>query len=66
MLAKYLKSLFLTSLFILNLSIADEFSDGPYGTLYFDTAEGFNIPDLSSSLQGDVNLDENINIQAPE
>jgi len=51
--------LILCSTFIL----ADEFSDGPYGSGYFDTAGPFALPDLNMSLQGDVNLDETINIQ---
>ena len=54
-------------LFILALNIStllsDEFSEGPYGMNYFDIAESFSVPDLNISLQGDVNLDETINIQ---
>ncbi len=63
MFIKYSK-LFLL-LFLLNTSIliSDEFSDGPYGINYFDIAESFSIPDLNISLEGDVNLDETINIQ---
>ena len=43
--------------------IADEFSMGPYGTNYFDTAGPFGLADLNISIKGDVNLDEIINIQ---
>ena len=47
----------------MTLLFSDEFSDGPYGTGYFDIAGPFIVPDLSVAIQGDANLDENINIQ---
>ena len=42
---------------------ADEFSEGPYGIGYYDIAGPFDLPDLNMSIQGDPNLDENVNIQ---
>ena len=54
------------SIFVLVLSttiVCDEFSEGPYGTGYFDIAGPFSVADLNISIQGDVNLDEIINIQ---
>ena len=45
------------------LVFCDEFSEGPYGINYFDIAAPFDLPDLNLSIQGDANLDENINIQ---
>ena len=53
----------LTSILSLSSLLSDEFSEGPYGTNYFDTAASFSIADLNISIQGDVNLDEIINIQ---
>ena len=53
----------LVLIFCLNNSFGDEFSEGPYGTNYFDIAGPFSISDLNISIQGDVNLDEIINIQ---
>ena len=47
----------------ISMIFSEDFSDGPYGTSYFDIAGPFQIPDLNMTLQGDVNLDENINIQ---
>lgn len=59
------KSKLLLIILALNIStlLSDEFSEGPYGMNYFDIAESFSVPDLNISLQGDVNLDETINIQ---
>ena len=59
---KYFYILFIIVLSPMNL-IADEFSEGPYGTNYFDTAGPFSLADLNISIKGDVNLDEIINIQ---
>ena len=53
----------LTSMLCLNTSFSEDFSEGPYGVNYFDTAASFDIIDLNISIQGDVNLDEIINIQ---
>ena len=56
--------LYLATILMINVAIADEFNtEGPYGILYFDTAGPFTVSDLNSSLSGDVNLDETINIQ---
>jgi len=63
MFTKYFKLLLLTLLLNINTLISDEFSDGPYGLNYFDIAESFSVPDLNISIEGDVNLDETINIQ---
>ena len=41
----------------------EEFSDGPYGQNYFDTAGPFTVQDLNSPISGDVNSDEILNIQ---
>ena len=60
---KYFKTLFLTFNLFLGSLISDDFSDGPYGNLYFDTAGPFVVTDLISSLSGDINFDEVINIQ---
>ena len=49
--------------FLFSILISEDFSDGPYGTGYFDTAGPFLIPDLNVELSGDVNLDEIVNIQ---
>ena len=54
-------------LFIFSLSItfiySDEFSEGPYGTGYYDIAGPFELADLNMSVQGDPNLDGIVNIQ---
>ena len=63
MFTKYFKLLLLILLLNINTLISDEFSDGPYGVNYFDIAESFSVPDLNISIEGDVNLDETINIQ---
>ena len=54
---------FVIYLVLLTFSFSDEFSDGPYGSGFFDTAGPFSVPDLNMSFQGDVNFDEIINIQ---
>ena len=55
---------YIATIFMINFAIADEFNtEGPYGILYFDTAGPFTVTDLNSSLSGDVNLDDTINIQ---
>ena len=48
---------------LFTIGISEDFSDGPYGTEYFDIAGPFHLPDLNMSLNGDINLDEIINIQ---
>ena len=42
---------------------AQDFHEGPYGIEYFDIAGPFTLSDLNSSLEGDLNGDEVINIQ---
>ena len=60
-----LKRSFYSILFVIcsTFIFSDEFSEGPYGTNYLDIAGPFSLPDLNLSIQGDVNLDETINIQ---
>ena len=49
---------------IFTISFAqNEFSQGPYGTGYFDTAAPFSLVDLNVQPQGDINSDEVTNIQ---
>jgi len=63
MFTKFFRLLFIFFLLSFNPILPDEFSEGPYGLNYFDIAESFSVSDLNVSLQGDVNLDETINIQ---
>ena len=65
MVISILKRSFCSILFIIfsTFIFSDEFSEGPYGTNYLDIAGPFSVPDLNLSIQGDVNLDETINIQ---
>ena len=65
MIISILKKGFCSFLFIVfsTFIFSDEFSEGPYGTNYLDIAGPFSLPDLNLSIQGDVNLDETINIQ---
>ena len=60
---KHLKNIFILLSIFIGFTVSDEFSDGPYGTSYFDIAGPFSISELNFSLQGEVNLDENVNIQ---
>ena len=48
---------------LITFCFSEDFSDGPYGTGYFDIAGPFELPDLNMSFEGDVNYDEIINIQ---
>ena len=41
----------------------NEFSSGPYGTGYFDSAGPFSLIDLNMEPQGDINNDQITNIQ---
>ena len=52
--------LLIISIFIVQ---AQDFNEGPYGTGYFDIAGPFTISDLNSTLSGDLNFDETVNIQ---
>jgi len=47
----------------LTIGLSEDFSDGPYGTGYFDIAGPFELPDLNMELHGDANIDGIINIQ---
>ena len=58
MIYRILLTLFLFS----NIFGQEDFSEGPYGINYFDIAGPFAFQDLSISIQGDVNLDETINL----
>ena len=53
---------FLIFIIISTIGLSNEFSEGPYGSGYFDIAGPFELPDLNMTLQGDVNGDEIINI----
>ena len=56
--------LYIATALMINFAVADDFNtEGPYGILYFDTAAPFTVSDINSSLSGDVNLDETVNIQ---
>ena len=55
---KYILLLLITITFSQN-----EFSQGPYGTGYFDTAAPFSLADLNTKPKGDINSDEVTNIQ---
>ena len=55
---------FLSLLSVFTISFAqNEFSQGPYGNGYFDTAAPFSLVDLNTHPQGDINSDEVTNIQ---
>ena len=47
---------------LLGIGLSEDFSDGPYGSRYFDIAGPFQLPDLNMTLNGDVNLDGLLNI----
>ena len=63
MFKSYIKIILL--LLSLNICIlsANDFSEGPYGSNFFDIAGPFTVPDLNASFQGDANIDGIINIQ---
>ena len=63
MFKRYIKIVFLILFCNTCVILSDEFSEGPYGTNYFDIAAPFSIPDLNVAFQGDANIDEIINIQ---
>ena len=60
-----MKNIHILALFsVLTLSFSqNEFSEGPYGTAYFDVAAPFSLVDLNTQPQGDINSDEVTNIQ---
>ena len=39
----------------LTIGLSEDFSDGPYGSGYFDIAGPFELPDLNMELHGDAN-----------
>jgi len=52
-------------LFIYSLSkvFPQEFSPGPYGANYYDTAGPFQVIDLNAQVLGDINYDESIDVE---
>ena len=63
MFKRYLKIVFLILFCNICIILSDDFSEGPYGTNYFDIAAPFSVPDLNAAFQGDANIDGIINIQ---
>ncbi len=63
MFKRYIKIVFLILFCNTCVILSDEFSEGPYGTNYFDIAAPFSVPDLNAAFQGDANIDGIINIQ---
>ena len=59
MFIRVLSVLFLFS----NIFSQEDFSEGPYGINYFDTAGPFSVLDLNSPVIGDINSDDVLNIQ---
>ena len=58
------KKYLLSILSIFSITIAqNEFSQGPYGGGYFDTAAPFSLVDLNTQPVGDINNDQVTNIQ---
>ena len=57
---KYISLFFVLFSFVIG---QNEFSEGPYGNNYFDTAGPFTLLDLNASLDGDINIDNVVNIQ---
>ena len=51
------------SLIALSFSFSLDFSDGPYGSEYFDIAGPVELEDLNAVPQGDINYDGILNIQ---
>ena len=43
--------------------MSQDFSDGPYGSGYYDIAGPFTVNDLNASVLGDINDDEILNVQ---
>ena len=54
---------FVTFLLLSAIFSQQDFSEGPYGINYFDTAGPFSVQDLNSPIMGDVNSDDILNIQ---
>ena len=57
MFKRYIKIIFVILFCNICIITADDFSEGPYGTNYFDIAAPFSIPDLNAAFQGDANID---------
>lgn len=55
--------IFLTILPLLTFSFTLDFSEGPYGSEYFDIAGPIILDDLNALPQGDINQDNILNIQ---
>ena len=55
--------IFLTILPLLTFSFTLDFSEGPYGSEYFDIAGPIILNDLNAVPQGDINQDNILNIQ---
>ena len=51
------------SLIIVAFSFSLDFSNGPYGSEYFDIAGPVELEDLNAVPQGDINYDGILNIQ---
>ena len=58
-----MRALYISLLLFFTFAPADEFSDGPYGIEYFDTAGPFVVQDLNTDVSGDINFDDILNIQ---
>jgi len=59
-----MKNKLLIPLLLITFSLfSQDFHPGPYGVEYFDIAGPFTISDLNSTLAGDLNGDEIVNIQ---
>ena len=50
-------------LLLISSIFALDFSDGPYGSEYFDTAGPFSVEDLNATPEGDITDDNILNIQ---
>ena len=48
---------------IISMTFSLDFSDGPYGSEYFDTAGPFSVQDLNATPAGDITGDDILNIQ---
>ena len=59
-----MKNKILPILLLINFTLfSQDFNPGPYGIEYFDIAGPFTVSDLNSTLSGDMNGDEIVNIQ---
>ena len=60
---KVFKDNLIFSLLFTSLVIAQDFSSGPYGTNYYDTAGPFQILDFNAQVVGDIDYDESIDVE---